>query len=295
MKTTELLEGWGIDLPTLTRFLDEQVGNVAMVVGGSLADDLGGPWSDIDVYAYGDVTIGSGLTQERRFETDSGAPRRAFGRLRGAEIDVQVIPVAPLSAIGAQLRLLLAPEAISALPSIAPNYVPALHALSNGIPINARDLDGLRTASAADLLGRWLAVRAVLALETLIADATAMIKARERLAPVFQLRMAAESAIDGLLGGAGYFHPNPKWRTHLALRGVTEGIIPLSSRDIVAALFPDASDVDSALVTLQRVLAPCVAALAEDPLLRGYPAVDELPRTWRRFRQSLRVSRPKGR
>src|ERR1044072_2372212 len=161
MKTEELFEGWGLGLTMLRDAATTVAGDEAMSLGGSLADDLGHPQSDINVYCFAE---GSG-----------GCEHWVALDLAGRRVVMHPVPDSTITALGESGHGLLTDTTCDA--SIHTQWLPFLHALSRGVPINRRaTLAAMADRAAAELYPYHFGTTALAAFACLAEEACALVE-----------------------------------------------------------------------------------------------------------------------
>ncbi|WP_431936245.1 nucleotidyltransferase domain-containing protein [Micromonospora sp. RP3T] len=260
---TELvLEHWGVDPEQIVAGARHEVGDADLYLGGSLADDLGSPDSDIDLYCF----VESGGSGTRRLQLTGYAP---------VVLELHVVDVNQELATGVSL----APFVIEAdplpparWPILSGTAFRAFHALFYDRPLAppTGPADRMRSGLGTDLLPIYVVLRSALAASSL--DRQADRRATEStLSAVHCARLGVEAALDAALATAGAVSANPKWRLTLARR---HGLLSDGTEDLVlAGIFPDRHRADDAVARCHRATARLLDRVRQDAFLARYPVV----------------------
>ena len=247
----EVVERSGCDVDALHAAALAMVGDVPMVVGGSLADDLGHPGSDVDVYCF----------------VDHVGPAPPCSAATPALLDLHLTPPELIDEAAALGHALLSDPAAYDLTGMSESVLGALHALALGTALHREDeIARLRLHARADLVSFHLASAALDAFAWLAVEAVALMGETDEVTELAMLVRAAEAAIDAALGAAGQACPNPKWRFAL-VRACGVGF-PVPSDCVVATLLPGCADLVDPRATALATITAAVDHAADHPLLR---------------------------
>jgi hypothetical protein len=254
----ELVEALGGDRDVLRAAVVAEVGDLPMVVGGSLADDLGHANSDVDVYCF----VG---------EAEPVTPPRSPASSPG--LDVHVVPIDILdrgAAFGGDL--LARPSAYDGA-GIADDLLTVLHALAAGTPLHRADeVAALRLHAQADLVAFHFAAAALDAFSWLAAEASALLGEADGPTGLATLVRAAEAGVDASLGAAGRACPNPKWR--FALVAAVAASFPVPVDRVVATLLPGRAGLANPTAAVLSTIRATVTHAVDHPLLRPTAVAD---------------------
>lgn len=262
MMTESVLEQWGIDAEQIVANARQEVAECDLYLGGSLADDLGSPASDIDLYCF----VKSGGTDLRRV--------RVVGH-RPVTLELHIVDIGHELATTASLVPLVAdadPPPPSRWPLLSGGTFRAMHALLCDRPLarHGGTAERMRSELGADLLPVYVALRASLAATSLVREAGQR-ATESMLGALHCARMGVEAALDAALATAGTVSANPKWRLTLARR---QGLLPDGGGDLLlAGLFPDHRDAGAALARCREATAHLLDLVRQDAFLARYPAV----------------------
>lgn len=265
MKIDDLFEHWGIDGDSIAdAVFDARPKRELVVVGGSLADELGSTRSDVDVHVITDALD----TWPLRPITSSLLVGEFTSK--GVAIHVHVVAERDVHVAGHDLlRLLADSSVIRRLGDYSRQQIALLHALRAGIAIAGRDvLPRIQTDSACDLLPLMLALRALLSFNAFESDRDELLARGDTWGATAASRLRAEAAVDALLATLDYANPNPKWRIPLLRRAVRHGRWPFDLDDTVRALFPRHEGESSS--TSSSLPDQCVAEALRHPLVASY-------------------------
>ena len=263
MMTESVLEQWGVDGEQIVAAARQEVGEGDLYLGGSLADDLGTPSSDVDLYCF----VPTGGSGRRRVEL--------VGH-RAVMLELHVVDVGhELSTADSLVPLVTMPEPPPPghWPFLTGASFRAFHALLCDRPLAADHgaAERMRGTLGVDLLPIYVALRASSAASSLALEAAQMAAADSILSALHCARSAVELALDAALAAVGSVSANPKSRLTLARRvGLYSddgGLVPL------AALFPDHRAPDDAVARCQRVTVDLLGLVAGDAFLARYPTV----------------------
>jgi hypothetical protein len=240
------------------------IGPCDVLLGGSLADDLGTIGSDVDLYC---------------FRAGVGPPHRfpLLTSCADANLELHVVDVAAEAGSPDDLRPLLTdpqPRAPRQWPLLSPQRFRQMHALYRGRALHAEGPAELaRRAWGADLVHLYAGLRATLTAGTLAEDLVAFPGPEYATARLYCARLSVESAIDAALATCALVNPNPKWRLLLASRArLVEDGFPDPDR-LLGALFPHPAELDGAVQHCLEVAAECLRLVLADGILSRFPAV----------------------
>ncbi|HEX2051666.1 MAG TPA: hypothetical protein VHJ34_13695 [Actinomycetota bacterium] len=262
MKLDELLEETATDAFELAALAAAAAPDGALLIGGSAADALATPHSDIDVFCFTD---------------DASDAASTFVQAPGVTVHLHFVSGASLRESGDALRALATSRSPSVVPPALPyEHLAALHALDRGIVLrDDAGLDVLRTAAGSDLTSLYVMLRSLYACRAFASDAVGMLEADAHWAALSVARRAGESALDAALAAAGYVNPNPKWRASLAVISVLRGEVSFSADDVRLTLFPDASDPVGAVRALAASWAGVMTKVEDGALAGAYDVAGE--------------------
>lgn len=258
MNLDELTERRCRDLDGLRAVAAAEVGDVPMVVGGSLADNLGHAESDIDVYCF----VAVGETELRPVVSSDGL-----------RMDLHLAPPSVVEEARLLGYALLAEPSTYEFEGSRDCCLAPLHALACGVPLHrANEVAALRLRSRADLVSFHFATAALNAFGWLAAEAVALYGEVDEVTELLALVRATEAAIDAALGAAGRACPNPKWR--FALVSSCGPSFPVPPEHVAASLVPGRQTLREPRAAMLRTISSTVAAAVDHPLLRPTAAAE---------------------
>ncbi|MEV5533679.1 nucleotidyltransferase domain-containing protein [Streptomyces prunicolor] len=249
MLTSQLFELWGIDDEILLHSCQDHGSGSAVVLGGSLADNMGTPVSDIDVYCFSDATRPDG--------------QHAFRRLNERVVHIHTVNRTTLGSLGGPLwQLLDEPQCLDGVPVLPPTTLSDLHALQAGRALyDDGTLEQLRVDSGSDLLGSYLVLRNLVRTRRLLQR----LKDGPGAPAKVCVRGVLEATTDTCLAAIGLVNPNPKWRVELLSRAPSSRPDTRWTDAMVEALRAGAPDDPAGQLALAG---ECLADVFEEPTVR---------------------------
>jgi Nucleotidyltransferase domain len=259
--TEQLFEYWNVDQDTLVGAVRDIVGDADLLLGGSLADDLGNEGSDIDVYCF------------MMKEAPWSGPRLA--ECANATLELHVVDVrAATRMVGSLLPLVMDENAPPSQewPLLSGAALRLLHALYRDRRLIAEtgSAEWLRWHTGADLLHIHLALRATMTAAALAEDVDLLAGPEQRWSALYCARLAVESALDAALASAGLVNPNPKWRVPLALQAKFVYDAFPDEPELLHGLFPTASQVAEETHACLAIAERCLSIVAQDAFLMRF-------------------------
>jgi hypothetical protein len=270
MMTEQLFEYWNVDQETIAARVVDLVGPCDILLGGSLADDLGGLRSDVDIYCF-----------------QSGPPkhREHFQSVRceQATLEIYTVDIQTAPRMTGDLRpLILEPHPIPPhkWPLLSAHGIRILYALFRDriLRQETNAAEQLRTKVGADLLHICVALRSTSVAVSLAEDAASLTAPDETWCALYCARLAVESALDAALAASGMPHPNPKWRVPLASRAELAGLSIPPVSELLTGLFPKSSPPEDAVTHCLSTAKSCLTAVESDGYLMLFPQVREASR-----------------
>ncbi|HZB32339.1 MAG TPA: nucleotidyltransferase domain-containing protein [Streptosporangiaceae bacterium] len=261
MLTEQLFEYWNVDQDTLVGTVRDIVGDADLLLGGSLADDLGNEGSDIDVYCF------------MMKDAPWSGPRLA--ECGNATLELHVVDIRAATHTAGSLLPLVTddnPPPSQEWPLLSGGTLRLLHALYRDRRLNAEtgSAEWLRRHTGADLLHIHLALRATTTAAALAEDVDLLTAPEQRWSALYCARLAVESALDAALASAGLINPNPKWRVPLALQAkLVDDAFP-DEPELLHGLFPTASQVEEETHACLAIADRCLRIVAKDAFLMRF-------------------------
>jgi hypothetical protein len=252
MLTNQLFELWGIDDRILLHTCQDDGLGSAVVLGGSLADNMGTPGSDIDLYCFSDAT--------------QPADQHTFLRLNERVVHVHAVDLTRLRALGSLLwQMLDESQDLVRVPVVSPTTLSDLHALNAGRALHDDgSLEQLRVDSGSDLLGSYLLLRNLVRTRELLQR----VRYDADVPTKVWVRGLSESTTDSYLAAIGLVNPNPKWRIELLSRAPSSRPDARWTSAMVESLRDGAAEFPAGLPGLLAVAEECLVDVFEEPIVR---------------------------
>ena len=260
MHLNHLLEQTNVDVELLTTHARREGCRGFLVVGGSLADGLGTPLSDVDLMCF--EPSAEGFPTEQRVSI----VRRRWGSLT---VDLHRVAAPSLTEICVPYRRHVLDVPDRPLGRLPYDILVLLHSLHSGIPItDPAEVAGLADAVGADLLPILLGLRGLNSFLLHYRDGRQFIALRLDRPTLVAARSAVEAAADAALAMSGRLNPNSKWRMILldnAAREARPHLLPWNEL-AESIMRPAVGDAPSVL----RLAASAAGVVAEETELAMY-------------------------
>jgi hypothetical protein len=260
--TEQVFEQHNIDPIAILAEVHRLLGPCEVLLGGSLADDLGTMGSDIDLYCFPP-------------RSDPQVRRPMVTSCFGTTLELHVVDWEALA--DEDLSTLIIPSEPPSpqhWPLLSPQRFRQLHALHRDRALQAGPItDRARRRSGADLLHVYVGLRAAITVGALAEDLVVLDGAENDYARLYCARLAVESAMDAALATLDLINPNPKWRLLLASRArFLDSLFP-DPEKLLPALFPRVEQPDRELAVCLAAASECLRLVEYDGVLRRFPAV----------------------
>jgi hypothetical protein len=262
MLTDQVIEQHDLDTAAILAEVHRLLGACEVLLGGSLADDLGTMGSDIDLYCFPD-------------RPDPDVRRPIVTQCAGVTLELHVVDWEALAEDDLSALIVPSePPPPSQWPLLSPQHLRQLHALHRDRALRAGPITAdARRRSGADLLHIHVGLRAALTVGALADDLEVLDGPENDYARLYCARLAVESAIDAALATLDLVNPNPKWRLLLASRALFLDPLFPDTEELLPALFPRIEEPHRQTINCLEVAVRCLRLVEADGVLRRFPAV----------------------